>query len=56
MPETREIPTKSTLEYDPARGQHIDELVEQIRTAEDPAERARLKEELREFIFGPVNE
>jgi hypothetical protein len=38
--------------YDPARADHIRELVEAMRDADDPKERERLAEELALFIFG----
>lgn len=57
MSDTRKTPTLEPLpdlpaDYDPARAEHIRELVESMRASNDPLERDRLADELSLFIFG----
>jgi hypothetical protein len=55
MADTHTITTEPGQDNDPVRRERIHELVDRMRASEDPAEVERLKEELREFIFGPVD-
>lgn len=39
------------MEYDPAVRDRIEQLIAELRTAEDPAEKARVRAELDKLIF-----
>ena len=43
------------LDYDPADAARIEELLAELRVAEDPDEKARVHAKLDELIFGLTN-
>jgi hypothetical protein len=52
MPDTREVPAKPGLGYDPPDAERIQQLLDALRTGDDDEERARMKEQLSAVIFG----
>jgi hypothetical protein len=52
MPATRKTLNSPPLDYDPEVRDRINQLVERMRTTDDPDEIKRLEDELDAIIFG----